>query len=120
MSRIIFIDDDPTTLRTASFIARKGGASEISCASSGAEGLEMIRAGLHELVFIDAEMPVMDGFKVLEALYTPEGLGEMTVYIMSGTVTEELTRRALGAGAKGVIKKPFAPAELINIIKSHE
>lgn len=116
MSKVLFIDDDRLILRMASFIAKKCGAPAVCC-SSGQEGLSEIEQEKPALAFIDVEMTGMNGFEVLEQL-TSKGLtSAMTVYMMSGTVTDEVCQKAAGLGAKGVIEKPLNAAEVTALIK---
>ena len=117
MNKVIFIDDDPMTLHAAAFIAKKSGVESLCC-SEGGEGLAMIEKEKPTLAFIDVEMPEMNGFEVLEKLPKKMCTEEMTVYMMSGTVTDEECERTKRSGAAGIISKPLIASELIDIIRS--
>ncbi|MBR1724183.1 MAG: response regulator [Ruminococcus sp.] len=112
--KVLFIDDDSMMLRMAGFILKKGG-HEAFTAESGAEGLRLIEEWRPELVFIDVEMPQMNGFETLEAI-KKSGNTELRVCMMSGTVNDEITEQALRLGAEGVIEKPLNAAEVNAVI----
>ncbi|MCR5816788.1 MAG: response regulator [Ruminococcus sp.] len=119
MQKVVFIDDDPMMLRMAAFIAKKAGAESAGC-SSGEEGLAYIKDNAPAVAFIDVEMPVMNGFEVLGALGENGAFEKTKVYMMSGTVNEEVVSKASFLGAAGVIEKPLNAAEVIEIIKKSE
>lgn len=117
MCRVMFIDDDPMVLRMASFIMKKSGNQALT-ASSGDEGIMMIRSEQPQLVFIDAEMPEKNGFETLEEIKKDESLKALPVCIMSGTITDELRERAKALGAADMIGKPLQAAQVIDIISA--
>ena len=65
-------------------------------------------------------MPMMNGFEVLGALGENGAFEKTKVYMMSGTVNEEVVSKASFLGAAGVIEKPLNAAEVIEIIKKSE
>ena len=113
MKRILFIDDDAMILRMAGFIMKKCGCEALT-ASSGEEGTALAVSESPDMVFVDMEMPGMDGFETLVQL---KAQAAAPVYMMSGTVTEENRKRAEELGACGVISKPLNAAEVMSIVK---
>ncbi|TQV71149.1 response regulator [Exilibacterium tricleocarpae] len=105
MSTKVLICDDSSMARRQ--MARSLPASwpvEITFAANGREGLSAIREGKGEFVFLDLNMPVMDGYKVLETL-AAEGI-ETRVVVVSGDIQPEARRRVMQLGALEFIKKP--------------
>ena len=113
MSKVMFIDDDGMIRKMAGFIMKKCGQQAVT-ASSGEEGLRLFGSEKPELVFVDMEMPGMDGLETLEKL---RQITDAPIYMMSGTVTEELKKRAAELGAGGVIDKPLNAATVSAIVK---
>ncbi len=113
--KVLFIDDDSMMLRMASFIMKKGGHQAVT-AESGAEGIELIKENAPDVVFIDVEMPGMNGFETLEALNAEGALSGTRVYMMSGTVTGDVESQAKSLGAAGVIDKPLNAAEVLGAV----
>lgn len=73
-------------------------------AGDGQEGLEAIREGKGELVFLDLTMPVLDGYGVLEKIRA-EKLATAVV-VVSGDIQLDAQDQARKLGAVGFIKKP--------------
>ena len=116
MSKVLFIDDDQMILRMASFIAKKCGVPA-ECCSSAAEGLSSIETDAPALAFIDVEMPETNGIELLEMLSSKGITDAVKIYMMSGTVTDEVCQKATVLGAKGVIGKPLNAGEVSALIK---
>lgn len=90
---------------------------EISYACNGAEGLEAIRAGHAELVFLDLNMPEMDGYQVLEQIQS-EDLPTFSI-VVSGDVQEEAYKRVKQLGALDFISKPVSTEEVRRILQTY-
>lgn len=90
---------------------------DISYASNGEEGIEAIRAGQGEIVFLDLNMPVMDGYEVLEQIQSND-LPALSI-VVSGDVQEEAYERIKKLGALDFIKKPVSTDEIRRILKTY-
>ena len=90
---------------------------EISYAANGIEGLEVIKAGKGEVVFLDLNMPEMDGYEVLEHIQSDD-LNAMSI-VVSGDVQEEAYTRVKKLGALDFIKKPVSTDEIIRILQAY-
>ena len=117
MEKVMFIDDDPMVLRMASFIMKKCCRQAVT-ASSGDEGILMIRNEIPEIIFIDAEMPEKNGFETLKEIKNDSETAAIPVCLMSGTVSDELKDKAILSGAIGLIEKPLQLPQLLSIIES--
>lgn len=116
MSKVMIVDDDPMMARFAGFILKKGGHTSVS-ALSGGEALDIIASERPDYVFIDCEMPGMSGMELLETLKGDAALRDIPICMMTGTVTEETTARAISSGAVGCIEKPLVPDVFLGMIK---
>lgn len=90
---------------------------EITFASNGQEALEAIRQGKGDLLFLDLNMPVMDGYQTLEAIRS-EDLASL-VLVVSGDIQAEAKKRVMALGALDFINKPVDPTLVVNILKSY-
>lgn len=77
----------------------------ITEASNGLEALEAIRAGKGHLLFLDLNMPILDGYQVLERIRAQDL--QTLVVVVSGDVQSEARARVLELGALGFINKPI-------------
>ena len=65
---IIICDDSSLARKQMARALPEGWDAEITFAKDGAEGLAAIKAGKGEILFLDLNMPVMDGYQLLESL----------------------------------------------------
>ena len=103
MIRVLVADDQPMAReRLVSLLAAEPGVEVTATASSGPETVEVIRQSSPDLVFLDLQMPGMDGFKVIETI----GVDRMppTVFV---TAYDEYAVRAFEVQAIDYLLKPF-------------
>ena len=116
MTTPILICDDSSLARKQMARALPAGWDvDVTFAADGAEGLEAIRAGKGEVVFLDLNMPEMDGYEVLEAI-RKEDLPALVV-VVSGDIQPEAHARVTRLGAMGFIKKPIDTDELMGVLE---
>jgi CheY-like chemotaxis protein len=90
-------------------------------AHDGKEGLEAIRDRLRgndrvDLVLLDINVPVMNGFEILQAIVEDADLKEIPVIMCSGSIWEKDIERARVLGALGYMVKPAFLEDLRPII----
>lgn len=90
---------------------------DITFATNGAEGLQAIREGKGEMVFLDLTMPVMDGFGVLEHVKA-EDLNSVVI-VISGDIQPEARDRVKSLGALEFIKKPVNKDKLHSVLQTY-
>jgi CheY-like chemotaxis protein len=83
---IILVDDDLGFVQLIQrIIESSNGQYQIQRAYDGEQGLELIRENPPDLMFLDLEMPEMDGFALLEKIHTEEGLNQFPIIILTAT-----------------------------------
>ncbi|MFL0809978.1 MAG: response regulator [Agarilytica sp.] len=87
---------------------------DITYATNGHEGVDAIRAGKGEMVFLDLTMPGMDGFGVLETI-KKENL-KCIVIVISGDIQPAARERVTSLGALDFIKKPVDSQKLQSVL----
>jgi two-component system, LytTR family, response regulator len=101
--RVAIVDDEPLARRTLRVLLEpQEGVEVVAEAGNGAEALDAIAAASPDLVFLDVQMPEMDGFEVLNALGP-----ERTPAIVFVTAFDEHAVRAFDAEAADYLLKPF-------------
>jgi two-component system LytT family response regulator/two-component system response regulator LytT len=101
--RTLVVDDERLARdRLAGFLEGLEGVAVVGQASDGVEALRMIEQERPQLVFLDVQMPGMDGFEVLKALRAP------TPHIVFATAYDEYAIRAFEVGAVDYLLKPLA------------
>jgi chemotaxis protein CheY-P-specific phosphatase CheC/CheY-like chemotaxis protein len=90
---------------------------DISFATNGEEGIEAIKAGKGDVLLLDLNMPVMDGYQVLEAI-VKEDLNTMVI-VISGDIQPEAHQRVTSLGALDFIQKPVNKTKLTEILSAY-
>ncbi|MFC3122391.1 response regulator [Agaribacter flavus] len=118
MSLPVLICDDSAFARKA--MARSlpdGWDVEVSFASNGQEAIEAIEQGKGDMLFLDLNMPVMDGYETMQVIRERD-LPTMVI-VVSGDVQEEAHRRMKSMGAIDFIRKPIDNAKLTDILSKY-
>jgi len=109
-AKILVVDDKEANLRLVEGMLRIGGYTSVTSTTDPATVCELYREHRYDLILLDLQMPLMDGFQVMEQLKEIEGDGYLPVLVITAQPGHKL--RALEAGAKDFVSKPFELAEL--------
>jgi CheY-like chemotaxis protein len=85
---------------------------EVLSADNGAEGLALVRKHKPDLVISDIQMPVMDGFAMLQILRGDPAIEAIPVILLTSLLERAHMRIGMTSGADDYITKPFRPGEL--------
>jgi two-component system chemotaxis response regulator CheY len=112
--RIMIVDDSPAMRTFIGRIVQLSGLDIESCvqASNGKEALSLLRQQLVDVVLSDINMPLMDGEQFLRELAGDAHLKSVPVVVVSTDSTDLRKNRMMELGAKGYVRKPFAPETL--------
>lgn len=114
---VLICDDSGFARRQMERSIPDGWDVEISHAENGLQALELIRAGKADVMFLDLNMPVMDGYQTMQAI-RDEDLPTLVI-VVSGDVQPEARVRMMGMGAIDFIRKPIDNAKLIEILNQY-
>src|SRR6202051_1057262 len=110
-ARILIVDDQSANVLLLKRTLEGGGYTSVKSTMNASEVCELHRAHRFGLILLDLQMPVMDGFQVIEGLKEIETDGSLPVLVITAQPDQKL--RALRAGAKDFISKPFDLAEVL-------
>jgi two-component system chemotaxis response regulator CheY len=107
--KIVIVDDSTAMRMIVKKTLRQAGfeGHVITEAEDGAKALASISASVPDLVLSDWNMPNMTGFELLQALRA-KGIA-VTFGFITTEATPDMRAKAMGAGAKFLISKPFTP-----------
>lgn len=117
--KVVLIDDEHGVLRALELMITAILKCSVITFSDPVKATESLSNIIAEtvnqkiIVVSDLRMPIMDGFAVLEFINSK--FPEIPFILISGHVTEVEEKQVLERGAKGVLKKPFAPDKLSNL-----
>lgn len=109
--KILIVDDMNANVRLLEGMLRGAGYVCISSTMNSREVRELHRKNRYDLILLDLQMPSMDGFQVMENLKTIETDGYLPVLVITAQPDQKL--RALKAGARDFVSKPFDLAEVL-------
>lgn len=112
MIRTVIIDDEPTTESIIRFFVTRGDLplEIVSSACNGKLGVAEIRKHKPDLVFLDIQMPVMNGFEVMQEV------PEATYIIVTAYDMFSYAQKALRLGAADILLKPIELSQLIQSV----
>ena len=111
---LLICDDSNMARKQVTRSLPDGWEVDITYATNGVEGLDAIRNGKGEMVFLDLTMPEMDGYGVLEHVFN-EGLTAMVI-VISSDIQPEARDRVMKMGAIDFIKKPVNKDKLTTVL----
>ncbi|PXX91080.1 response regulator [Marinobacter vulgaris] len=112
-TRVLICDDSSLARKQMARALPANWNADVTFAVDGHDALTKLRAGVAELMFLDLNMPEMDGYQVLEAVLS-EDLPVLTI-VVSGDIQPEARARVRKLGAIDFIKKP-TDTDLVNTL----
>ncbi len=117
LNKILVVDDEKmfqdiykSKLLSEGFLVRTAG--------NGTEAIQILLEETLDLVLLDLNMPIMDGFKVLQAIKSNSKLSSICVIVFSSRGQPEEIEKAVSLGASGyLIKATTTPNEVVKKVK---
>ena len=110
---IVIADDEPHVLRSLEFILKKQGYRVVT-ATNGEEALNRVLENNPDLVFLDIQMPKMDGNTVLRKLREEEKFQDLYIVMITAKGQEVDRLNSLESGANEYVTKPYSPRKLVS------
>lgn len=107
---ILIVDDQQPNVMLLEQLLAEAGYTNVSATMNPVEVAALHRKNAYDLILLDLQMPEMDGFAVMEVLKTNENDSYLPVIVLTAQPGHKL--RALQAGAKDFISKPFDLVEV--------
>ncbi len=107
---ILIVDDQAANVQLLEQLLGDAGYTNVTSTMKPEEVCAMHRKNAYDLILLDLQMPVMDGFQVMEGLKTNTADSYLPVIVLTAQPGHKL--RALQAGAKDFISKPFDLVEV--------
>jgi CheY-like chemotaxis protein len=107
-TRILIIEDNERNAYLLRFILEKNGY-EVARAPDGAQGIALARQIKPDLILLDIQLPVMDGYAVARELAGQGDLCHVPIVAVTSYAMPGDRERVLAAGCSGYIEKPINP-----------
>ena len=113
---ILIVDDQEVNVALLEQMLQKAGYTAVTSTMNPHEVCALHRKNRYDLILLDLQMPGMDGFQVIEGLKTNAVDGYLPVMVITAQPGHKL--RALQAGAKDFVSKPFDIIEVKTRIRN--
>lgn len=118
MARILFIDDDPFTLETLGKAVEVFGHQHL-WAKNGQEALKIATEQSPDIIFLDMNLPDMDGIALIGRLREVAALASTPVLVLSASPELDAADLARQAGAQAYLNKPIRLQTLLDTIREY-
>lgn len=115
-ARILLVEDyEPNVILMRKFLTRWGVIVDL--AANGLEATERVAAAQYDVILMDLQMPVMDGFEATRRIRSrPDERRLIPIVALTAAAMPEERDRARAAGINAYVTKPFEPQDLYNRI----
>jgi CheY-like chemotaxis protein len=114
---VVYVEDEPAVQRLVSFWLEDAGY-EVLVAGDGAEGLDLIRSTMPDLVVTDALMPVLTGDELVERLQQDDELKGIPIIMATAAASPLRVRKMIGLGCKAVVAKPMEEDTFLTAVRA--
>jgi CheY-like chemotaxis protein len=114
--RVLVVDHDPAMRLVCSTNLQLDGYHVLE-ATNGQEGLELALDHVPDVVLLEINIPVLDGFGLAEALQANERTRELPLIFVTAEEDPLVKAKVFETGAHGVIEKPFEPRTLSSFVE---
>ncbi len=127
MKNILIVDDDQTSnFLSTKALERLGNVNIINTALNGKEAIDLFCTLYQksyvfpDVVFLDLNMPIMDGFEFLQAFANLDFVGKdgIRIIVVSSSINPEDIKRAKALGAVHFVSKPLTKENLEAVLSS--
>jgi CheY-like chemotaxis protein len=117
MRSVLIVDDDPFIRKLVSTTLEDVAGFRLHEAANGIEAVERATEVHPELVFLDIDMPRMDGIEACRRIRALDnGASKATIVMLTAAGAQENETRAQTAGADLFLTKPFSPLDLLRLV----
>jgi CheY-like chemotaxis protein len=117
-ARVLVVEDNRVNQRVAAGLLTRRG-HDVTIAQNGSEAVTLVAAQAFDVVLMDLQMPVMDGFSATTAIRAAEGDSGRRIRIVAMTAHAMTSdrERCISAGMDDYISKPFDPQKLFTAVE---
>lgn len=109
---ILLAEDNPVNQQVASAMLKTIGIS-MDLATNGQEAYQMIKEKQYDMVFMDCQMPVVDGYEATQLIrQIPESKGDIPIVALTANALSDDRQKCLDVGMNDFLSKPFSLSQL--------
>jgi CheY-like chemotaxis protein len=113
---ILIVDDDPSIRRLIATTLEDVSGYRMTEAQDGEEAVERARDARPSIVFLDIDMPRLNGIEACRRMRSEPSTAEATIVMLTGDSDDDAEQHARAAGADLFLTKPFSPLHLLQLV----
>lgn len=114
-ARVLLVEDNPVNQLVAKGMLSKQGL-QVTLANNGEQALERLHEEAVDLVLMDCNMPVMDGYEASRRIRANQAWQHLPIIALTANALSEERERCLAAGMNDYLAKPFRREELLALL----
>jgi two-component system, cell cycle response regulator DivK len=118
MKTVLIIEDNATNLYMMRFILTKLGHAVLE-AGDGASGVSLAKSERPDLILMDIQLPVMDGYAATRSIREDDALKNVPIIAVTSYAMVGDREKALQAGCTAYIEKPINPETFIKVLERY-
>lgn len=119
MTKRILVVEDQEDLRGVLRDLFKGSGYTVIEAVDGAAGVASAKTDQPDIILMDIQMPVMDGYEATRQIKADPNLTSIPVVAVSSFAMKGDEEKARGAGCDDYVTKPYSPMQLLRLVRRH-
>ena len=112
-AEVLVIDDHPANVALLRAVLERGGLRGVRAYTDPREAVARLSVGRPDLILVDLHMPHLDGYAVLERINDLAAGSYLPALVLTADASPEALQRALSAGARDFLTKPFDATEVL-------
>jgi two-component system cell cycle response regulator len=117
-TRVLVVEDNPTNLALMEYLLRAYGY-EVLTATDGAKGIEAVRREMPDVILMDLQMPIMNGFEAVNVLKADPALRAIPVVAVTALAMVGDRENILAHHFNGYIAKPITPETFVTQVQTY-
>jgi two-component system cell cycle response regulator DivK len=119
VTKRILVVEDQEDLRGVLRTLLTGSGYEMIEAADGQEGVTKAKAERPDLILMDIQMPVLDGYDATRQIKADPNLKSTPVIAVSSFAMKGDEEKARGSGCDSYVTKPYSPMQLLRVIRGY-
>lgn len=117
MSRILVVEDSPTNMMLVVYVLENAG-HQVLQAEDAAAGIRIAREAYPDLIFMDIQLPGMDGLEATRQLKADSATRHIPIYALTAFSMKGDEERIRAAGCDGYLSKPASYKDLLATVEA--
>ena len=113
---VLIVDDDPFIRKLIVTTLEGVSAYVLHEAADGAQAVQAAAREAPRLVFLDIDMPVLDGIEACRQMRADPAMARAKIVMLTASAVENARELAAAAGADRFLTKPFSPLDLLRLV----